>query len=126
MSIRPDPPPPVPRRPVAEAWDIGDSFAGDTFSDDGNPLCPSEGRPPTRVGRESRSRASARTIALFLPVAISSLLLGCGADDGARRRPPTFAKVPGVASVSTTRGRAAAPDVASRFHRRDLRQGPND
>ena len=36
---------------AAEAWDIGESFAGDAFSDDGNSLSPSDGPCPTDVGR---------------------------------------------------------------------------
>jgi hypothetical protein len=115
----------------ADAWDIDNASAGDAVSADGNALTPSGGPGPPPFGRGARERPSRRTLALFLPVAISALLAGCGADDGPRSGPPPSVKGPGAASASATWGPAtgpgaAAPDVASRFHRRNLLQGPND
>lgn len=63
---------------AAEAWGIGESFAGDAFSDDGNSLSPSDGPCPTEVGRttatcpvawEARERALKHAIATILPAA---------------------------------------------------------
>ena len=117
---------------AAEAWDVGDAFAGDAFSDDGNSLSPPEGPCPTAprpVAREARGRSLRRTIALLLPVAVSVLLPGCGAAGGPRLDPPAGPppSTMALASASTDHGPGpAAPDVASRYHRRDPLQGPND
>lgn len=129
---------------AAAAWDIGDTFAGDAFSDDGNSLSPSDGPCPTDVGRttaprpvawEARERAMKHTIAMILPAAISALLPGCGPVGGPglgpQAGPPPSAMAlartsPVTPHVAMTGPGPAAPDVASRYHRRGPLQGPND
>ncbi len=83
---------------AAEAWDIGDAFAGDAFSDDGNSLSPSDGPCPTHVGGkssrgpvawEARERTLKRVIARLVPVAMA------------------------VAPASPARGLVAAPGLAA-------------
>jgi hypothetical protein len=128
----------------AETRDIGDSFAGDAFSDDVNSLSPSDGPCPTDVGEataprpvawEARERRLKHTIAMLLPVAITALLPGCGVVGGPRldplAGPPPSAMALAVVSASTpddprTGPGPASPDVASRYHRRGPLQGPND
>ncbi len=126
---------------AAEAWDIGDAFAGDAFSDDGNSLAPSDGPCPTEVGRkasrgtvawEARESTSRRNIATILPVAIAALIPVCGPVAGPRHEmlagPQASAMGIAPASALPARGPMADPgpasaDVASRYHRRDLLQG---
>ena len=145
-NLRPSGPAMTGFEAAAEAWYIGDSFAGDAYSDDGNSLDPSDGPCPTDVVRttapcpvawEAQERALKHTFAMILPVAMAALLPGCGPVSGTRlgpwAGPPPSAMALAEASPLTflpsSSIRApgpAAPDVASRYHRRDPLQGPND
>ncbi len=129
---------------AAEAWDIGDAFACDTFADDGNSISPSDGPCPPHVGRdasrgpvawEAREKILRGTIATILLVAIAAFIPACGPAAGPRHEPLAGPRpsAMGVAAASTSPALGpvggtglAASDVASRYHRRDLLQGMND
>jgi hypothetical protein len=92
-------------------------------------------RRPCPVAWEAQERALKHTFAMFLPMAMAALLPGCGPVSGTRlgpwAGPPPSAMALAEASpltrhLSMTGPCPAAPDVASRYHRRGPLQGPND